>query len=110
MIAARNPQQSRCVPEALEATETLRELLEIRSGGQDALWADLAANLENEREECGKINESKRAEEKPARDEAVAVSVVWIEEPADRLCCAHAAIICGELHCHEFTRMNTDLF
>ena len=59
--------------------------LEVEVCGQDAVGADEAEDLEQEREEGGEVDEAQGAEEKPAGDEVVGQAVCSGEEVVDEL-------------------------
>ena len=82
VIAHREPEKRGCVPETREADGVVHGA-QIFGGGKNSVGADEAADLEYERVKGGEIDQPDSAEEKPAREKAVARAVGGIEQPAE---------------------------
>jgi hypothetical protein len=65
-------------------TECLRDLLKISACRQNSCGTYQATNLENQGEECRKVDQRERAKKEPARTQAVLSASPAIEEPMDR--------------------------
>ena len=61
----------------------MRHGLQVFVGGENPLRADQSTDLKDEREEGGKINSAQRAQEKPARNQAVVRAMLRVEQPSD---------------------------
>ncbi len=76
------PQKRGRIPDAGDMAKRLRHGLQIFVGGQNSLRADEAANLKNQRVECGEVDEAKGAQKNPARNQAFGCAVLRIKQPA----------------------------
>ena len=87
------PEEGGRVPETQHAGRLALNGGEEVGGGQDAVWADEAFDLKDEREERGEVDAGKSAEEDPAGRKAIARAGVRVEEPAEIVtgCVDHGA-------------------
>ena len=82
VVATGQPQQRWSKPEARRA-KLAGHRVQIIAGRKNSFRADEAANLEDEREECGEVNQSQGAQKNPARDEPVRSAAFRIKPAAD---------------------------
>ena len=82
-IGGGDPKERGGVPEAGEGAEALADCVEVAAGGEEAVGPDEAVDLEEEREECGEVDEAEAAKKEPAGEVVVGKAVRGGEEAAE---------------------------